>query len=65
MNSMRQEQFYKGRWPLTRLWRTFVTGNSEELTVIFQQWVTKLLDILLTKESVLLFTAVDFLYSEI
>ncbi len=42
-----------------------MTGNSEELTVIFQQRVTKLLDILLTKESVLLFTAVDVIYSEI
>ena len=33
---------------LTRSWRVFVTGNSEKLTVISQQLMTKLLDTLLT-----------------
>ena len=68
MNSMQQEQFHmdsgaqreQGQW----LWTTFVTGNSEELAVMLISAMTKLLDMLLTKECVLLFTVVDFLYSE-
>ena len=46
---------------LTRPWRVFVTGNSEKRTVISQQLMAKLLDTLLTKEPVLLFTVVKFL----
>ena len=38
-----------------------MTGNSEKLTEISQQLMTKLLDMLLTKESVLLLTVVKFL----
>ncbi len=38
-----------------------MTGNSEKLTVISQQLMTKLLDMLLTKEPVLLLTVVKFL----
>ncbi len=39
---------------ITRPWRVFVTGNSEKLTVISLQLMSKLLDTLLTKEPVLL-----------
>ncbi len=42
-------------------WRVFVTGNSEKLSVISQQLMTKLLDTLLIKEPLLLFTVVKFL----
>ncbi len=37
-----------------------MTGNSEKLTVISQQLMTKLLDTLLIKEPLLLFTVVKF-----
>ncbi len=34
MNYMRQQQLYKRQWYFARLWRMFVTGNSQEFSTM-------------------------------